>query len=117
MNLARPEGQIERLAVHVREHEHRPGGGVLRDRGHETVFVEPDLGGHAASAPGRTRMPRCASRLLRSATTISPEWKIEAARAASAPVRSKSSTKCERFPAPPDAITGTRTAPATRAAR
>ena len=60
-------------------------------------------------------MPRRASRFLRSATTISPEWKIDAASAASAPVRSKSSTKCERFPAPPDAITGTRTAPATRA--
>src|SRR5258705_351376 len=109
--------RVERFAVHVREHQHRARGGVLHDRRDQTALVEPDLGRHVASPLGRTFTPRRPSSSFNAATAISPEWKIDAARPASAPVRLNSSTKSVAVPAPPDAITGTRTASATRAVR
>src|SRR5437899_3225594 len=117
MDLARPQRLVERLAIHVREHQHRAGRGVLHDRGDEAALVEADLLGHVASTLGRTFTPRRASSAFSADTVISPEWKIEAASPASAPVRANSSTKSAALPAPPEAITGTRTASATRAVR
>src|SRR5439155_11481558 len=98
MDLARPQRLVERLAIHVREHQHRAGRGVLRDRGDEAALVEADLLGHVASTLGRTFTPRRASSSLRADTRVSPEWKIEAASPASAPVRSNSSTKWATVP-------------------
>jgi len=43
----------------------------------------------------------------------SPKWKIDAARAASAPPVVSASYMCAAVPAPPDAITGRRTAEVT----
>src|SRR2546425_9439360 len=45
-------------------------------------------------------------------TVSSPSWNTDAASTASAPARNASAT-CSRSPIPPDAITGTRTAPST----
>ena len=47
-----------------------------------------------------------------SSGVVSPSWKIEAASTASAPA-SKASRMCSAESAPPEAITGTRTASAT----
>src|SRR3981081_351102 len=117
VDLARPQRRVERLAVHVREHEHRACGGVLHDRGDQPALVEADLLRHAASTLGRTLTPRRASSSFSAETAISPEWKIDAASPASARVRRNSSTKCATSPPPPDALTGTPTASATPAAR
>jgi hypothetical protein len=33
----------QRLLIHVRQHQHVAGGGVLRDDGHEALLVEFDF--------------------------------------------------------------------------
>src|SRR5438876_730064 len=114
VHLARAQRGVQRFAVHVGEHQHRAGRGVLHDRGDEATLVERDVL-HLASALGRTWTPRAARSCLRTPTAISPEWKIEAASPASAPVRANRSTKCAASPAPPEAIIGTRTASAMSA--
>src|SRR6266849_4870326 len=96
VDLAGAQGRLDRLAIHVGEHEHGSRGRVLHDGRDQAAVVEPDALDHAASAPGRN---------------------IDAARPASLPVLVKRSTKWLTAPAPPDAITGTRTASATRATR
>src|SRR2546426_8902548 len=60
----------------------------------------------------RTRMPRSERSALIPSTVSSPSWNTDAASTASAPARNASATWA-RSPIPPDAITGTRTAPST----
>src|SRR2546423_1381884 len=58
----------------------------------------------------RTSMPRPARCSLASRRVKVPSWKIEAARTASAPPLVTASARCSSWPAPPLAMTGTRTA-------
>src|SRR5213596_2372380 len=60
----------------------------------------------------RTLIPRRERSALIPSTVSSPSWNTDAASTASAPARNACAT-CSRSPIPPDAITGTRTAPAT----
>ena len=45
-DLAAFECALEGAGVHVAQHEHLAGVHVLRDCGHETLFVEFDFCGH-----------------------------------------------------------------------
>ena len=73
VDLAATQGCVDRLAVHVGEHQHRPRRGVLNDGRDQAARIEPDAFDHAASALGRTRIPCAASARLRSVTMTSPE--------------------------------------------
>ena len=73
MDLPGSEGRFDSLAIHIGEHQHGPGPGVLHDRRDQAALIEAHGVDHAASALGRTRTPRPASARLRSETTTSPE--------------------------------------------
>src|SRR5207245_7700665 len=60
----------------------------------------------------RTRIPRRERSALIPSTVSSPSWNTDAASTAAAPARNACAT-CARSPIPPEAITGTRKAPAT----
>src|SRR5690606_31110900 len=69
----------------------------------------------APSAGGRTGMPSASRERFRSGMRIAAEWKTRAASAPSTRARWKTSRKCSIAPAPPDAISGMRTASRTSA--
>ncbi len=60
-------------------------------------------------------MPRADRNSFKASTLCSLKWKIEAARAASARPSAKTSAKCSKVPAPPEAMTGMFTAEETAA--
>src|SRR5439155_1156403 len=64
----------------------------------------------------RTLIPRRERSALIPSTVSSPSWNTDAASTASAPARNACAT-CARSPIPPEAITGTRTAPAASSRR
>ena len=88
------EGRLERLGVHVGEHEHPAGVGVLDDARQERAV------GDAQRRIGR---PHAATSCFTSATVASPSWKIDAASAACAPAASAAAMSAGP-PAPPEAI-------------
>src|ERR671935_35855 len=100
VDLLRADRGRERLAVHVAEHEHRAGAGVLHDRRDEAPFVELRDYRHAASVAGRISTPADASAAFSAGTLTTPSWKMDAASAASAPVPAKSSTSTPSIPPP-----------------
>src|SRR5690242_9538046 len=93
------------LFVHVSQHQHLAGIGVLHHRRHEAFRK---IGTHCL-----TSRPIVARSRFTSETESSPKWKTEAASAASAPPAVRASYMCLAEPAPPDAITGSRTAELT----
>jgi len=63
VDLARPLGRLDGIAIHPREHEDRARPGILHDRRHEAALVEVHLGNVQANARsgGRMGMPAAAS--------------------------------------------------------
>src|SRR5712691_4229884 len=98
-----------RLFVHVPEHQHLAGVHVLDHRRHEPLR---EVWFHRLISS-----PRAARSSLTARIDSSPKWKIEAARAASAPPAVRASYMCAAVPAPPEAITGRRTAELTAFSR
>src|SRR5947209_1319289 len=98
-------GLRPRLLVHVREHQHLAAVGVL-DHGRDEALRE--IGAHR-----RTSTPIEASSCLTPPIESSPKWNTDAASAASAPPAVRASYMCRAEPAPPEAITGRRTASLT----
>src|SRR5438045_1490032 len=96
---------VPRFLVHVSEHQHPARVRVLRDGGDEPLRK---VGCHCL-----TSRPRAASSRLTSPIDVSPKWNIDAASAASAPPAVIASYMWRAVPAPPDAITGRRTASLT----
>src|SRR6266702_376628 len=94
-----------RLLVHVREHQDLASVRVL-DHGRHKTFGE--IGVHRLISN-----PRAARSFLTAPIESSPKWNIEAASAASAPPTVRASYMWVAVPAPPDAITGSRTAELT----
>src|ERR1044072_7118189 len=95
------------LLVHVGEHQDLSGLGVLDHRGDESFR---EVGVHCL-----TSRPMPARSRLTPGIESSPKWKIDAANAASAPPAVIASYMWRAVPAPPDAITGRRTAALTAA--
>src|SRR5690349_9530050 len=91
-----------RLLVHVGEHQHLAGVGVLHDCGHQALR---EIHVHRLTSSPRADNSRFTSRI-----ETSPKWKIDAASAASAPPSVIAAYMCCADPAPPDAITGSRRA-------
>src|SRR5438105_7218972 len=94
-----------RLLVHERHHQHKPAVYVLDHRRHHALR---EIRFHCLISKPRAERARLTPEI-----DTSPKWKMEAARAASAPPTVKASCMCCAFPAPPEAITGTRTADVT----
>src|SRR5713226_4005110 len=93
------------LLVHVSEHQHLAGGSVLDHSRHQALG---EVGFHRLISS-----PRAASSSFTAAIESSRKWKIVAASAASAPPVVSASYMWAAVPAPPDAITGRRTAELT----
>src|SRR5712692_6225161 len=93
------------LLVHVGEHQHLAGGSVLDHSRHQALG---EVGFHRLISS-----PRAASSSFTAAIESSRKWKIVAASAASAPPVVSASYMWAAVPAPPDAITGRRTAELT----
>src|SRR5207237_8414788 len=110
-NVAGLDGTGERLAVHVRHHQHGSGCSVLGDGWDQSAVVERECG--RIPAPHRTGIP--CSRRYRFVSEMgkAPSWKIDAASAASARPSVRTAARSRGWPAPPDAITGIWTALAT----
>src|SRR5438445_3453660 len=94
-----------RLLVHVGEHQDLARVGIL-DHGRHQAFGEIRV--HRLIS-----RPRADRSFLTAPIESSPKWKIEAASAASAPPTVRASYMWAAVPAPPDAITGSRTAELT----
>src|SRR5690606_19608605 len=84
------------------------GQGLTSDELHGTTADDVDRG----DDHGRTSTPTADRWRFSSRTVVTPSWRIEATRTAEAPARTPS-TRCPGSLAPPEAITGTRTADAT----
>src|SRR5438093_1692871 len=99
-------GLRPRFGVHPGQHQHLARGGVLHHGGQEAPreirFTHSLTSRPAAASPSFT------CRML-----SSPKWKMDAASAASAPPAVRAWRMCSALPAPPEAITGRRTAPLT----
>src|SRR5207253_5761474 len=108
-------GPLPRLRVHVREHEHFAGRIVLDHRGHKALREVRD--GRTRLAHCRTSTPLPARSSLPDSIDSSPKWKIDAASAASAPPAVSASYMWVALPAPPEAMTGSRTAAETAEVR
>src|SRR5438309_12035031 len=94
-----------RLLVQVGHHQHQTAVSVLDHRRQNTLR---EIRFHCLISK-----PRSDSVRLTPDIDTSPKWKMDAARAASAPPKVNASCMCCAFPAPPEAITGTRTADVT----
>src|SRR4029077_1042942 len=94
-----------RFLVHVGEHQHLSRLGVLDDSGHQALRK---IWTHSL-----TSRPIAARSRFTPDTESSPKWKTDAASAASAPPVLRASYMCRAEPAPPEAITGSRTAELT----
>src|SRR2546429_1636219 len=93
---------VPRFLVHVSEHQHPARVRVLRNRGDEPLRK---VGCHCL-----TSRPRAASSRFTSPIDATPKCNIDDASAASAPPALIASYMWRSVPAPPDAITGRRTA-------
>src|SRR5579859_7956122 len=99
-------GPAPGLLVHVGHHQHLGGVGVLDHRRHQAP-------GEVGLAHRRISRPRPARCSLTSPIVSSPKWKMVAARAASAPPSVSARYMWSAVAAPPEAITGRRTASLT----
>src|SRR4029077_5776228 len=98
-DLARFPGPPLRLVVHPAEHEHAVGPRVLDD----------------GRLQHRTGTPSARTSSRRDARRSGSSWRIEASNAACA--TPSAAATCRALPAPPEAITGTRTVLATAEVR
>jgi hypothetical protein len=96
----------KRVGVHVAEHQHLAGVGVLHDRGQQAVHLVPGERLDLGRAQRRISIPHAASSSFKSGMAMMRSWKTVAASAPLAPA-SNASRKCPGAPAPPEAMTGT----------
>src|SRR6266542_1271087 len=108
------ERRRQRLAIHIAEHQQPPRRAILHGGGQQALHLVPGERVELAQAQWRISIPHPARNSFRSAMAISRSWNTLAASAPLAPA-AKTSQKCSAAPAPPDAMTGTVTAPITSA--
>src|ERR1044071_1085063 len=103
-------GLLQGIAVHPCHGQDFSALCVLRDDGDQAVSVPCNF---VEAAHKRTSMPRLCMCSLTCRTVSSPKWNTLAPSTALAPPAMTPSAKCSALPAPPEAMSGTRTASRT----
>src|SRR5579864_4027255 len=109
----RIQRRVERILVHVAEHEDPPGPTILHNGGEQAVHLLPSERCSVPGAQRRISIPHSDRNSFSSGMAMIWSWNTVAAKAPLAPASMNASRKCAGVPAPPDAMTGTWTASTT----